>query len=38
MTYIEDALVEQPAIKLFEELEWETLNCWEENFGDPHPK
>ncbi len=33
MTYTEDALVEQPAIKLFEELEWDTLNCWDEDFG-----
>lgn len=29
MTYTEDALVEQPAIKLFDELEWETLDCWD---------
>lgn len=34
MTYTEDALVEQPAIKLFAELEWETLNCFEEDFGE----
>ena len=34
MTYTEDALVEQPAIKLFEELEWDTLNCWDEDFGE----
>ena len=34
MTYTEDALVEQPAIKLFDELGWDTLNCWEEGFGD----
>lgn len=33
MTYTEDALIEQPAIKLFAELGWEVLNCWEENFG-----
>ncbi len=32
MTYTEDALVEQPAIKLFADFEWETLNCWEETF------
>ena len=31
--YTEDALVEQPAIKLFANLEWETLNCFEEDFG-----
>ena len=34
MTYTEDALVEQPAIKLFDDLGWETLNCWEETFGE----
>jgi hypothetical protein len=34
MTYIEDALVEQPAIKLFTDLGWDTLNCWEETFGE----
>ena len=34
MTYTEDKLIEQPAIKLFESLEWETLNCWEETFGE----
>ncbi len=33
MTYTEDALVEQPAINLFEDLSWETINCWEEDFG-----
>ena len=33
MTYTEDALVEQPAIKLFDDLGWDTLNCWEEDFG-----
>ena len=37
MTYTEDALVEQPAIKLFEILGWDALNCWEEYFGNPHP-
>lgn len=34
MTYTEDALVEQPAIKLFDNLEWDTLNCWQETFGE----
>lgn len=29
----EDAAVEQPAIALFAELGWETLNCYKENFG-----
>ena len=33
MGYSEDSLIEQPAIKLFEDLDWETLNCWEEDFG-----
>ena len=33
MTYTEDALVEQPAIQLFSELNWETLTCWDEVFG-----
>lgn len=31
--YTEDALVEQPAIALFEDLGWETANCFNENFG-----
>lgn len=34
MTYTEDALIEQPAIQLFEQLGWQTLNCFEEQFGD----
>jgi len=34
MTYTEDILVEQPAINLFDDLEWDTLNCWEESFGE----
>ena len=34
MTYTEDALIEQPAIKLFDDLNWDTLNCWEETFGE----
>jgi type I restriction enzyme R subunit len=29
----EDAAVEQPTIKLFAELGWETLNCYHEPFG-----
>ena len=32
--YTEDALVEQPAIALFEQLGWETANCFHENFGN----
>ena len=31
--YSEDTLVEQPAIALFAELGWETLNCYHETFG-----
>jgi len=37
MTYTEDALVEQPAIKFFADLDWETLNCFEEDFGEDSP-
>ena len=33
MTYTEDALVEQPAINLFSELNWDTVTCWDEIFG-----
>lgn len=33
MTYTEDALIEQPAIKLYAELGWGTLECWNEEFG-----
>ena len=33
MTYTEDALVEQPAIQLFSDLDWETAICWDEVFG-----
>src|ERR1700692_3891611 len=29
----EDAAIEQPTIALFAELGWETLNCFQENFG-----
>lgn len=29
----EDSAVEQPTINLFAELGWETLNCFQENFG-----
>jgi len=31
--YSEDILVEQPAIALFETLDWETVNCLHETFG-----
>lgn len=34
MTYTEDGLVEQPAIELFSDLDWETMTCWDEVFGD----
>jgi len=33
MTYTEDALVEQPAINLFKEINWQTLNCFNETMG-----
>ena len=33
MTYTEDFLVEQPAVKLFADLGWDTLNYWEETFA-----
>jgi type I restriction enzyme R subunit len=32
--YSEDTLVEQPAIALFSELGYETLNCFHETFGE----
>jgi len=32
--YSEDQLVEQPAIALLEELGWETLNAYEEEYGE----
>ena len=32
MSYTEDALVEQPTIKLFSELDWSTLECWDKAF------
>lgn len=34
MSYTEDALVEQPAIQLFAELGWQTLNCYSGQFGE----
>lgn len=34
MTYTEDALVEQPAINLFKQLDWESATCWDEVFGE----
>ncbi len=30
----EDAAIEQPTIALFAELGWETLNCYQEKFGE----
>ena len=33
MTYTEDALIEQPAINLFSEIGWQTLDCYSEVFG-----
>ena len=32
--YSEYALVEQPAIALFAELDWQTVNCFHEKFGE----
>jgi type I restriction enzyme, R subunit len=32
--YSEDALVERPAIALFDKLGWGTANCFDEVFGD----
>ncbi len=32
-SYSEDILIEQPAIALFETLEWDTVNCYRESFG-----
>ena len=32
--YSEDSLVEQPAIKVFEELGYQTQNCFDEKFGE----
>jgi type I restriction enzyme R subunit len=32
--YSEDSLVEQPAIELFNELDWKTANCFYEKFGE----
>jgi type I restriction enzyme R subunit len=34
MTYTEDALVEQPAISLFGEMQWSSSNCYTETYGD----
>ena len=34
MTYTEDGLIEQPAINLFGQLNWQTVTCWEETFGE----
>jgi len=31
--YSEDSLIEQPAITLFAELGWQTVNCFHERFG-----
>lgn len=30
--YTEDALIEQPAIELFRQLDWDTANCYDETF------
>ena len=34
MTYTEDGLVEQPAIALFDSLNWQAETCWDEVFGN----
>ncbi|MBT7409705.1 MAG: DUF3387 domain-containing protein [Methylococcales bacterium] len=34
MAYTEDALVEQPTIQLFNDLGWQSINCFEEVFGE----
>lgn len=34
MTYTEDGLIEQPAINLFGQLNWNTVTCWHESFGE----
>lgn len=37
-TYTEDQLVEQPAIRLFAELGWQTVSAMEEVFTPPSPR
>ena len=32
-SYSEDKLVEQPAISLFGEMRWDTLDCYNETYG-----
>jgi len=34
MKYSEDSLIEQPAINLFSEIGWQTLDCYSEVFGE----
>jgi len=34
MTYTEDSYVEQPAINLFSDIGWQTLDCYSETFGE----
>jgi len=33
--YFEDALIEQPAIEVFQDLGWQTANCFYERYGGP---
>jgi type I restriction enzyme R subunit len=33
MSYDEDTLVEQPAIRLFESMGWQSCNCYDEILG-----
>lgn len=37
MTCTQDTLIEQPATKLYSELGWETISCWDEVFGEESP-
>ena len=34
MTYTEDELIEKPAINLFSDIGWQTLDCYSEVFGE----
>ncbi len=34
MTYTEDVLIEQSAINLFSDIDWQTLDCYSEAFGE----
>jgi len=32
--YTEDSLIEQPAINLFADIGWQTIDCYSEVFGE----